>query len=127
MRKKMSQFPYPLSVNATGQSKDTIHGQHFVMMNKQREGMMQTEDGEEEEEELHPDIGNRSNMDGYSSMTLDVLCAPLAVGRVEQQFAVTFDNVENADKSVDEQVAHAVTNPLLLLPPSSAITTLSTG
>ena len=65
MRKKMSQFPYPLSVNAAGQSKETINGQHFVMMNKQREGMMRGEDGEEEEEDFHPDIGNRSNMDGY--------------------------------------------------------------
>ena len=60
-----------------------------------------------------------------SSVTLDVLCAPLTVGRVEQQFAVTFDNVENADKSVDEQVIYTTTHTPLMHPLTpSSLTTL---
>ena len=101
MRKKISQFPYPLSVNAAGQSKETVNGQHFVMMKKQRDGMMTGDDADNFD--LHPDIGNRGDVDGYGGVTLDVLCAPLSIGAIECQFAVTFDQVENEHRSVDGQ------------------------
>jgi microbial collagenase len=65
MRKKISQFPYPLSVNAAGQSKETVNGQHFVMMKKQRDGMMTGDDADNFD--LHPDIGNRGDVDGFLS------------------------------------------------------------
>jgi hypothetical protein len=70
-------------------------------MKKQRDGMRTGDDVDNFD--LHPDIGNRGDVDGYGGVTLDVLCAPLSVGAIECQFAVTFDQVENEHRSVDGQ------------------------
>jgi hypothetical protein len=42
-------------------------------------------------------------IDGYSSITLDVVCAPLTAGLQTRDVVVSFDNVIDADKSVDER------------------------
>lgn len=42
-------------------------------------------------------------IDGYSSITLDIVCAPLTVGPQSREVLITFEDVIDADKSVDEK------------------------
>lgn len=41
-------------------------------------------------------------VDGYNASSLDVVCAPLSVGPIEQTFTVSFAKVKDADASVDD-------------------------
>ena len=41
-------------------------------------------------------------VNGYDASSLEVVCAPLAVGPIEQTFTVSFAQVKNADRSVDD-------------------------
>lgn len=42
------------------------------------------------------------SVDGYDSTSIDVVCAPLQVGAINQKFAVVFDGVDEEARSVDE-------------------------
>eukprot|EP01038_Epipyxis_sp_PR26KG_P006513 gene6513-8951_t len=41
-------------------------------------------------------------VDGYNSTTIDLVCAPLSLGEIEQKFLVTFENVNDLSKTKDE-------------------------
>jgi len=41
-------------------------------------------------------------VDGYGNTSLQVVCAPLAIGKVEQNFTITFDGVKDTDGTEDD-------------------------
>eukprot|EP00597_Dinobryon_sp_UTEXLB2267_P012124 CAMPEP_0170113434 /NCGR_PEP_ID=MMETSP0020_2-20130122/9888_1 /TAXON_ID=98059 /ORGANISM="Dinobryon sp., Strain UTEXLB2267" /LENGTH=1783 /DNA_ID=CAMNT_0010339793 /DNA_START=13 /DNA_END=5360 /DNA_ORIENTATION=- len=42
------------------------------------------------------------NLDGYGATSLDIICAPLTVGLIEQKFSVKFNEVEDSAMTVDD-------------------------
>jgi hypothetical protein len=43
-----------------------------------------------------------SSIDGYSSTSVEVICAPLKIGSLEAVFSIIFNKVRNSAKSIDE-------------------------
>lgn len=74
LRRKKQERPHALAIEPTGGTDASLGGDEMITC----------------------------RIEGYSSITVDVICAPLSLGFQERQFRFVFAEVKDSDQSVDE-------------------------